>query len=78
MLRKGSLPLLIKKEEEVDDPIKEKRGGLLNNRSKTNQNSTVKYLQIVGKETNKWSGFLKDRTRRFHKLKKYKIRQVYL
>jgi hypothetical protein len=53
MLRKGSLPLLIKKEEEVDDPIKEKGGGLLNNRSKTNQNSTVKYLQIVGKETNK-------------------------
>jgi hypothetical protein len=27
MLRKGSLPLLIKKEEEVDDPIKEKGVG---------------------------------------------------
>jgi hypothetical protein len=32
----GLFPFLIQKEEEVNDPINEKKGGLLNSRPKSN------------------------------------------
>jgi hypothetical protein len=46
-LHRGSLPLLISKEEEIADPIKEKGGGFSNNRPSINQNSAKIYTKSM-------------------------------
>jgi hypothetical protein len=45
MLNERSLPLLIQKQKDVADPIKEKRDALFNNRPRRNQNSSKIYTK---------------------------------